>query len=187
MGSVGSGLVTHSCKNLTTTETSTVCRHGHLERGDVSHGHGEQPDGRRIAVEPEDLTSTPLADRDDADPLNSNGRGSVEDSSGLPPNGRTRPPFNPKEWCRVGCLNVNTMHRSGRTEIVIEEIQRYGLEIAGLSETRWHGKGKTKVDGVTVIHSGKENGVHERGVAIALGPNTERMLERFECVNERIV
>ena len=43
------------------------------------------------------------------------------------------------------------------------------------------------VDGVTFIHSGKENGVLEGEVAIALGPNTERMLERFECVNERIV
>ena len=79
------------------------------------------------------------------------------------------------------------MYRTGITEIVSEEIQRYKLEIAGLSETRWHGKGKTKVDGLTFIYSGKEDGVHERGVAITLGPNTEKMLEKYDCVNERIV
>ena len=42
---------------------------------------------------------------------------------------------------------------------------------------------------VVLFHTlyGKEDGAHERGVAIALGPRAEKMLERYECVNERIV
>ena len=43
------------------------------------------------------------------------------------------------------------------------------------------------MDDVTYIYAGKENGAHERGVAIALGPKTEKMLERYECISERIV
>ena len=152
----------------------------------MSNGHSEQLDGR-AAVEPEILHPTPVADNNDVNPLNSNERGPAEEPIGLPLNERTRPPFNPKEWCRIGCLNVNTMHRTGRTAIVAEEIRRYKLEIAGLSETRWHGKGKTRVDGITFIYAGKEEGVHERGVAIALGQSAEKMLERYECINERIV
>ena len=66
-------------------------------------GHGEQHD-ERAAVELEN--STPVADNYDANPLNSNERGSAEESIGLLPTERTRPPFNSKEWCRTGCLNV---------------------------------------------------------------------------------
>ena len=37
------------------------------------------------------------------------------------------------------------------------------------------------------MYAGKEDGVHERGVAIVLGFKAEKMLERYESVNERIV
>ena len=50
----------------------------------------------------------------------------------------------------------------------------------------WKGKNKNRCYNA-FIHSGKECGVHERGVAIALGPRTVRMLEKYECVNEIIV
>ena len=43
------------------------------------------------------------------------------------------------------------------------------------------------MDGIISIYAGKDEGVHERGVAIALGQSAEKMLERYECVNERIV
>ena len=138
-------------------------------------------------LEPESSTSTPHADHNDADTLNSHERVSVDESTGLSPREGSRPPFNPKEWCRIGCLNANTMHRTGRAVLVAEEIGRYGLEITGLSETRWHGNGKTKVNDITFIYSGKQGGVHERGVAIALTPTTEKMLEEYQCVNERLV
>ena len=151
----------------------------------MPNGQIGQLNGQRPAVEPDFLD--PVAGTYDVDPLNSNERGSAEEPTRLPRNERFRPPFNPKQSCRVGCLNTNTMHRTGRTEIVLEEIKRYGLEVTGLSETRWLGSGKTKIDDITFVYAGKEDGAHERGVAIALGPRAEKMLERYECVNERIV
>ena len=38
-----------------------------------------------------------------------------------------------------------------------------------------------------VIHSGKKEGSHERGVALALGRRTQTMLGTYQCVSERIV
>ena len=35
----------------------------------------------------------------------------------------------------MGCLNVNTMHRTGRVVLVAEKIGRYGLEITGIMKT----------------------------------------------------
>ena len=154
----------------------------------MPHGQSGQLNGQRLAAETDTSALSPVAATYDADPLNSNERGFAEDEPiRLPRNERIRPPFNPKQSCRVGCLNANTMHRVGRTEIVTEEIKRYGLEITGLSETRWIGSGKTRIDGLTFVHSGKEDGTHERGVAIALSSRTENMLERYGCVSERIV
>ena len=40
---------------------------------------------------------------------------------------------------------------------------------------------------LNIVYARKEDGTHERGVAIALGPKAEKMLERYECVNERII
>ena len=79
------------------------------------------------------------------------------------------------------------MHRTGVTELVVEEIKRYDLEITGLSGTRWHGSGKARDNGLTFVHAGKEDETHQRGVATALGPKAEKMFETFSCVNERIV
>ena len=151
----------------------------------MPNGQIGQLNGQRCAMEPVFLD--PVAGTYDVDPSNSNTQGSGEEPTRLPRNGRFRPPFNPKQSCRVGCLNTNSMHRTGRTEIVLEEIKRYGLEVTGLSETRWLGSGKTKIDDITFVYAGKEDGAHERGVAIALGPRAEKMLERYECVNARIV
>ena len=61
------------------------------------------------------------------------------------------------------------------------------MEITGLSKTRWHGSGKARVDSLNFVYAGKEDGTVERGVAIALGLRAEKMLERYECVNERII
>ena len=55
-----------------------------------------------------------------------------------------------------------------------QEIKRYNLEITGLSETRWTGSGKVRIEGVLFIYSGKEQGNHERYVAIALSKKAEK-------------
>ena len=96
-------------------------------------------------MKPEIQYPTPVTDNNDADPLNPNERGFAEESVGLPSNERTRPLFNPKEWCSIGGLNVITMHKTVRTAIVVKELKRYRLEIASFSKTRWHAEGKTRV------------------------------------------
>ena len=79
---------------------------------------------------------TPVADKNNVDLPNINERRSAEESVGLLPNEIIRPPLNPKKWCRIGCVNVNKIHRTGRKAIVVEEIRRFRLEIAGFCEIR---------------------------------------------------
>ncbi|XP_064101087.1 craniofacial development protein 2-like [Macrobrachium nipponense] len=120
-------------------------------------------------------------------PQDIGGRRLVEDGHrGASPEG-SRPPFNTKESCRVGCLNARTMYMTGRSSLVAQEIKRYNLEIAGLSETRWLGCGKVRIEDVLFIYSGKDQGEHERGVAIALSKKAEKMVGALGMYDERIV
>ena len=127
------------------------------------------------------------ADNNDLSSVNRNWGEPDEPHPSKPLNEGSRPPFNPKESCRIGCMNVNTMYRTGRTVLMVEEMQRYNIEVLGISESRWLGSGVTSVQGIRIIHFGKKEGSHERGVAIALGRRTQKMLETYQCVSERIV
>ena len=49
-------------------------------------------------------------------------------------------------------------------------MEKYGLSILGVSEARWNGSGKRKLEkGKLMVYSGKEEGdVHQAGVALLL-------------------
>ncbi len=42
-----------------------------------------------------------------------------------------------KNAIRIGAWNVRTLYEAGRTALVAREMEKYGLEILGLSEVRW--------------------------------------------------
>ena len=42
----------------------------------------------------------------------------------------------PKEKIRVGCGNVPTVHQTGKLAQVVKEMDRYGMDIIGISEAR---------------------------------------------------
>ncbi|XP_064078474.1 craniofacial development protein 2-like [Macrobrachium nipponense] len=121
------------------------------------------------------------------DPQDIGGRRMVEDGHRGASAEGSRPPFNTKESCQIECLNARTMYMTGRSSLVAQEIKRYNLEFAGSSETRVLGCGKVRIEGVLCIYYGKDQEEHERGVAIALSKKTEKMLEHYECTDERIV
>ena len=75
----------------------------------------------------------------------------------------------PKHTLRVGAWNVRTMYETGKTAQVFKEMERYGLNILGLSEIRWTGSGKiTLGTGATLCYSGRSDGQHHEGVGIAM-------------------
>lgn len=90
----------------------------------------------------------------------------------------------------IGAWNVRTLHETGKLEQVSQEIDKYKLDIVGLSETRWNGSGSTRVgDQQLMIYSGNTdvNDKHEKGVAILLAQKGRKALVEWEPVSERII
>ena len=79
------------------------------------------------------------------------------------------------------------MYRGGAAAQIAREMEGYKLDILGISECRWTGAGKVKLNsGHSVIYSGNET-VHEGGVAIMMNQQAERSLMEWTPVNKRMI
>lgn len=58
---------------------------------------------------------------------------------------------NPRNKTRIGNGNVRTMFETGKAGQVAREMKRYKLDILGISECRWKGSGKSKLNTGLVI------------------------------------
>ena len=95
---------------------------------------------------------------------------------------------NPKTKVKVGCWNVRTMFSVGRTAQIIAEMTRYGIGILGISECRWSGFGRLKArTGETIIYSGRDDDVHQSGVAIIMSKKVAQCLDSWRPISDRIV
>ena len=57
----------------------------------------------------------------------------------------------------ISCWNVKTMAEGTRTAQVAKEMAEYGIEVLGMSETRWKGMGSTTLQsGMKVVYVGDE-------------------------------
>ncbi|XP_062611962.1 uncharacterized protein LOC134273760 [Saccostrea cucullata] len=94
----------------------------------------------------------------------------------------------PKITRRVGCWNVRTLYQTGKLAQVVREMEHYKIELLGVSETRWTGKGsKQLVSGHQILYSGRTDEHHSRGVAIITTKEVYRSLLEWKPVNERII
>ena len=73
--------------------------------------------------------------------------------------------------------NVLTLAKTGYTEAICQELSKYRISLAGLTETHLLGSGQLDIDDHTVIHSGEEQ-EHRRGIALVLDKKLSRSLCR---------
>ena len=100
----------------------------------------------------------------------------------------TRSLTSPRHQLRVGVWNTRTMYETGRTGQVIKEMQRYRLNIMGISEVRWEGSGKYIAStGETMYYSGRQDGQHRQGVGLILDREAGKCLMEWEPINHRII
>ena len=45
----------------------------------------------------------------------------------------------PKARTRIGTWNVKTLYQTGKLNLVAQEMDKYGIKVLGLCETRWNG------------------------------------------------
>ena len=70
----------------------------------------------------------------------------------------------------------------------MKEMRRYKTGILGISECRWSGFGRLKTQtGETILYSGRDNEVHQSGVALALDNKSAKCLECWATISDRII
>ena len=93
-----------------------------------------------------------------------------------------------KTKTKLGFWNVHTMSQTGKLAQVTTEMRRYGIHILGISEARWTGSGKTTTStGETVLYSGRDDNLHEEGVAIILRKGTEKCIIDWKPISSRLI
>lgn len=94
----------------------------------------------------------------------------------------------PKNETILGCWNVRTMYEIGKSAQIAREMKNYRMGLLGISEVRWTGFGKTKLNtGESIIFSGRDDTQHREGVAIMMTREVEKTLMEWKPVNERII
>ena len=113
-------------------------------------------------------------------------KGPVHSGSG---DSRRRDPRRPDLWTRnlaLGTWNVTSL--AGKEPELVREVERYRLEIVGLTSTHSLGSGTTLLErGWTLYHSGVAHGERRRaGVGLLIAPQLSRHVLEFTPVNERV-
>ena len=90
-----------------------------------------------------------------------------------------------KHLTRVGSWNVRTLYESSKLRQVLREMERYKLDILGISECRWTGSGKMTSQGHTVLYSGRNE--HTAGVAIIISKKNKKSLLEWNPIDDRII
>ena len=94
----------------------------------------------------------------------------------------------PKVNVNIGCWNVRTLYSIGKSAQLAREMDKYKIDVMGISECRWMGQGKVKMNtGESVIFSGREDNIHRHGVAIMMTKNGEQALLESKPISDRII
>jgi endonuclease/exonuclease/phosphatase family metal-dependent hydrolase len=94
----------------------------------------------------------------------------------------------PKAWIKVGCWNVRTLYQTGKLAQAVNELNRYNLTLMGVTEARWTGTGKQKLNtGEVIIWSGRSDNDHREGVAIIISKSKANTVLQWKPVNERLL
>lgn len=85
---------------------------------------------------------------------------------------------------------MRTIYEAGNFKVAEIErgMKKYNIQILGVSESRWAGKGKVTTNShKTTIYSGREdnNHVHKDIVAIIMTLTAKKSLIEWEPINER--
>ena len=95
-----------------------------------------------------------------------------------------------KKTTSIGAWNIRTLYETGKTKQVAGEMTRYGLDILGLSETRWLQAGQLRLSsGELLLYSGHEDdtAMHSEGVALMLSRKAQGALVGWQPHGPRII
>ena len=93
-----------------------------------------------------------------------------------------------KQEIKIGNWNVRTLNQDGKIEELVVAFTKYGLDMCALTETRLTGIDKMNLDGgLSLLVSGREDGMHYQGVGLLLGPSAGNALTEWQPIDERLL
>ena len=90
-----------------------------------------------------------------------------------------------KEQYCIGTWNVRSMNQ-GKLEVINQEMGRVNINILGISELKWTGKGEFNPDDHYIYYSGQES-LRRNGVAIIVNKRVQKAVLECNLKNDRII
>ena len=87
----------------------------------------------------------------------------------------------------MGAWNVLSQREDDHLSLLSSELKRLNISIAALSEVRRPDCGEIMVGGCTYYWSGRSDGYHAQGVAVAVSNKLTPMIIEVTLVNKRIM
>ncbi|XP_063911143.1 craniofacial development protein 2-like [Zophobas morio] len=98
------------------------------------------------------------------------------------PIGITKRKKNPK--IRIGTWNVRGTYSEGKLKQIVQELQRYNIDIAAIQETKQKGKFITEIDNYILFNSGIDNS--ELGTGFMVKKSLKGAVITFKPISERM-
>ena len=73
-----------------------------------------------------------------------------------------RPVLSTKITTRIGTLNLRTLSKPGKKDMLLREANRYNWDIIGLSETHLPDISEEQIGDATLLLSGRQDGTHRQ-------------------------
>ncbi|XP_018357102.1 PREDICTED: uncharacterized protein LOC108757188 [Trachymyrmex septentrionalis] len=85
---------------------------------------------------------------------------------------------------KVGTWNVRSLYRPGAFQSMVGEVEKYGVEVVALQETRWAGEGSLNAGSYTLHYGGSE--IHSLGIGFMINRKILSAVKDIKFINERL-
>ena len=93
-----------------------------------------------------------------------------------------------KQHIQVGCWNVRVLYQTERLGQTVNKMKQYNLSLFSMSEERWTGIGKQRVNSVEVIiWSGRSDSNHHEGVALLINQTFANTVTQWKPMHEKLL
>ncbi|XP_072015023.1 uncharacterized protein [Amphiura filiformis] len=75
----------------------------------------------------------------------------------------------------------------GKIDVLIDECDRYKLDLVALTELHWPGQGRSRHKNWEIIHSGPDTSRKEKTVGLLLSHTAAKSLLSYECISDRLL